>query len=101
LGATLRAAPLLAPRDALFVDLDAPFEAPLEAAPLDADLDVAFLGAVFLETAFLAAVFLGAAFLAAPFLGAALEEDLPPELFEAPFLAAAFFVAFAMLMGFV
>jgi hypothetical protein len=97
---------LLPPR---LEDFDAVLEPPRDEEPaleepprLDEVLDAVFLAATFFAAAFLGADFLAAAFLGAAFLAAPFEEDLPPELFEAPFLAAAFLVDFAMLlMGFV
>lgn len=93
-GAAFLAAPFLAatPRDE---DLLAPplddFEALLPA--------VAFLAALFDEPP-LPEVEPPRLDLAAPFLEALLEDDLPPALLLDAFLAAAFLVDFAILMGF-
>jgi hypothetical protein len=84
----LEAAFLLPPRtDALFEDLDAPFEPPrpedeppLELPPRLDDLT--------------------APFFAAPFFDEPFDDDLPPELLLLPFLAAAFLVDFAIVNGF-
>jgi hypothetical protein len=114
LGADFLVAPFF---DALFLEaafLEAPF---LEEPPRRDDFDALFLEAPFLvapffDAAFLEAPFfdalleepprrddLDALFLDAPFLVALFDEDLPPELFLAPFFDAAFFVDFAIFNG--